>query len=59
MSAWLEKLNDNPADWLLNSNPWTKYKSLTDILGYAASDEKLVEAKQELLSDERVISLAN
>lgn len=58
MNIWTEKLNNNPVDWLLKSNPWTKYKTYTDLLGFEESDTESTEAKAELLSDKNIISLA-
>jgi len=31
MEDWTRKLKSNPIDWLLDSNPWTRYKTLTDL----------------------------
>lgn len=45
MNIWTEKLNDNPVDWLLNSNPWTKYKTYIDLLDFKESDTGSVKAK--------------
>jgi hypothetical protein len=59
MNKWMDKLNNNPIDWLLESNPWTKYKTYTDLLGYKESDEKAADAKKELLNDKNIISLSN
>ncbi|MBN1951900.1 MAG: hypothetical protein JW801_11930 [Bacteroidales bacterium] len=59
MKAWTEKLNDNPIDWLRNSNPWTKYKTYSDLLGFKETDRELIEAKNDLINDENIIHLAN
>ncbi|MBK8806758.1 MAG: hypothetical protein IPO21_08975 [Bacteroidales bacterium] len=55
MDTWTEKLKDNPIDWLLKSNPWTKYKTCTDLLGLKESET--IEAKIELVNDKNIISL--
>jgi len=57
MNAWTEKLNDNPIDWLLKSNAWTKYKTYTDLLGFEESKAETIDSKAELLSDKRIIAL--
>jgi hypothetical protein len=59
MKTWTEKLNANPIDWLLGSNPWTKYKTYSDLLGCNETDSELTEAKKELLIDQNIIELAN
>jgi hypothetical protein len=58
MNTWTEKLNENPVDWLLKSNPWTKYKTYTDLLGFEESKTETIESKAELISDKRIITLA-
>jgi hypothetical protein len=58
MSAWIGKLKQNPIDWLLDSNPWTRYKTYTDLLDLDKSSPEAVSAKAELTSHEQVISLA-
>jgi len=38
-------------DWLLSApEPWTRYRTLTDLLGLAHDDEKVAAARMELLS---------
>jgi len=46
--AWLSKLNENPIDWLLSSNPWTKYMTLIDLLETPQDSEVVIQAKKEL-----------
>lgn len=58
MNSWTEILNDNPVGWLLKSNPWTKYKTYTDLLGLKESETESIDAKSELVSDKNIISLA-
>lgn len=58
MQIWEKQLNNNTLDWLLDSNPWTKYKSLTDLLGYDKTDEKVIATKNELLNHENIVALA-
>ena len=35
---WKDKLNADPVPWLLESNPWTKYKTISDIVETSESD---------------------
>ncbi|MCF8395678.1 MAG: hypothetical protein K9H06_17410 [Melioribacteraceae bacterium] len=58
MKNWIEKLNDNPVEWLLRSNPWTKFRTLTDLMDLNESDDKVVAAKSDLINHENIISLA-
>lgn len=59
MKAWIEKLNDNPIEWLLESNPWTKFKTYSDLLGFNETNTELANAKKELINDPNIINLAN
>lgn len=59
MDNWSSKLHKNPIDWLIESNPWTKFKTFTDLSGIKESDKKVIDAKKEMLSNELIISLAN
>jgi hypothetical protein len=54
---WLKKLNANPIDWLLNSNPWTKYKTLTDLLEKSELSDEVKKVKKELINDPKIIKL--
>lgn len=58
MNPWPHHLNQNPTNWLLQSNPWTRYKSYTDLLEMEKSEPEAVAAKTELIRHEKVISLA-
>ncbi|HEC93520.1 MAG TPA: nitrogen fixation protein NifH, partial [Candidatus Atribacteria bacterium] len=40
-TKWQEKLNGNPIPWLLESNPWTKYKVLTELLNKPDSSSEV------------------
>ena len=59
MTNLTEKLKNNPTDWLLESNPWTRYRTLTDLLDYLETDNEVIKAKEDLLNDERIIRLAD
>ena len=56
---WLEKLNGNPIEWLLSSNPWTKYKTLTDLLEKSESSNEVKDAKKEFVNHPKIIKLIN
>lgn len=58
MNSWIRHLNNDPIDWLLDSNPWTKFKTYQDLLGFKESDSELATAKQELIDDKRINDLA-
>ena len=58
MNTWTNKLNNNPVDWLLESNPWTKYKTFTDLLGFEESANESIKAKAHLLNDKNIQTLA-
>ena len=48
-------LKNNPIPRLLESNPWTKYKTLTDLMDLPSSSSEIKKAKQELNRDIDVI----
>ncbi len=48
--TWRERLNDDPIPWLLESNPWTKYKVLTDLQNKSVSLSEISSAKQKLIN---------
>jgi len=54
---WLSMLNNNPIGWLIESNPWTKYRTLIDLLEEHNSSKKLLEVKEELLCHPLIIDL--
>jgi hypothetical protein len=58
MDSWQSKLKADPVPWLLESNPWTLYNTLADLLETPASDRELVMARDELLRHEMIIKLA-
>lgn len=43
---WLSKLNGNPLEWMLESNPWTRYGTLTELMDYPRDD---IETEAALL----------
>jgi len=56
-TKWQERLNDNPIPWLLKSNPWTKYKVLTELLDKPDSSLEVIAARQELINHPRIQDL--
>lgn len=58
MDNWKAKLHADPLSWLLESNPWTRYRTLTDLLGMPVSDTDPVKAKNELLQHSQILELA-
>lgn len=45
--GWLSKLNGNPLEWMLESNPWTRYGTLTELMDYPRDD---IEAEAALFA---------
>lgn len=58
MTNWTEKLKDNPTEWLLDSNPWTRYRTMIELLDYPETDNEVINAKAELLEYPKIIELA-
>ena len=56
-TKWQEKLNGDPISWLLESNPWTKYKVLTELLNKPDSSSEVIAAKQELINHPQIQEL--
>ncbi|MFP4016647.1 MAG: hypothetical protein ACLFUI_06410 [Halanaerobiales bacterium] len=48
MSNWKSVLNDDPIDWLLESNPWTRHMTLIELLGEPKGSEKASIARKDL-----------
>lgn len=57
MSNWITKLKKNPIDWLVSSNPWTRYMTLLDLLGKKDETEEVLQAKRDLEEDPLVLQL--
>jgi len=55
--VWQKKLNDNPVPWLLESDARTKYRTMIDMLELPADDEGVMQARQEMLHDEKTSAL--
>jgi len=56
-NKWKSKLSGDPIPWLLNSNPWTKYRTLRDLLDKPVSALEVKEAKGELCNDPQIKTL--
>ena len=57
MVNWTNKLKSGPTSWLLESNPWTRYRTMTDLLDYSETDDELIKTKAELLKSKQIIEL--
>lgn len=55
--SWMKKLRSDSTEWLLDSNPWTRYCTLTDLLGKPETDEEVGSAYSELVADPQVLAL--
>jgi hypothetical protein len=45
--TWQTKLNANPVPWLLKSEPWTRLRTMTDLLGISPASAEVKKAKKE------------
>jgi len=54
---WQNKLTADPLPWLLNSNPWTKYRTLLDLLNQPLSSDDVVQAENDLSNHHQIQSL--
>lgn len=50
---WLSKLNGNPLKWMLDSSPWTRYGTLTDLMGYPRDGEEAAAARMQVATIQR------
>lgn len=57
-TGWQSRLKGDPVPWLLESNPWVKYRTLTDILGVSLASDEVQKARNELVRHPQVQSLA-
>lgn len=56
VTLWQQKLKADPRSWLLKSNPWTRYKTLTELVDEPEARE-ISKAKDELVNDPMVKAL--
>lgn len=54
---WKEYLTQDATEWLLNSNPWTRYRTLVDLCDLPETDERVIEARKALVKDAKIIEL--
>jgi len=58
-NKWLDKLNNNPIPWLLDSNPWTRYNTLINLLEKPLNSDEVIKAGKSLYNDKKIITLIN
>ncbi len=51
---WKSKLNKDPTDWLMQSNPWTKYNTFTRLLGKSEKSEEAVSIRKQLTENDQM-----
>jgi len=56
-NKWQNYLNGDPIPWLLDSNPWTRYRTLLDILESPEDSDEAEEAFSELVSHPQIQNL--
>jgi hypothetical protein len=54
---WKNKLNADPIPYLLQSNPWTKYRTLIDLLEVPKDAEKVKKTYEELTQNQQIQTL--
>jgi len=52
-------MDDSIIKWLLESDPWTEYRTRIDILGQAVDDSDVTSARNRMTSHPQVVSLLN
>ena len=50
-------LNRDPTEWLLAAEPWTRYRTLVDLVGRPSGDDDVTAARRDLVTDPRVADL--
>ncbi|MCK5149232.1 hypothetical protein KAR48_20930 [bacterium] len=56
---WLSKLHDNPITWMMESTPYTKFRTMTDLLDYPLNHKDVITARNELELSASVRELIN
>jgi len=56
-AIWKTKLKGDPLPWLLESNPWTQYRSLIDLLELPENSKEVKNARFKLVNDARIQNL--
>ena len=49
MMKWSERLAADPLPWLLDGNPWTRYRTLVELLHLSADDAEVLAARQAMM----------
>ena len=55
--SWKERLNGDPTPWLLQSNPYTRYRTIIDLQELPRDSEAAMQAKDDLVNDTGVKEL--
>ena len=48
MNNWKKLLKQNPTDWLLEGEPWVRYRTLVDLLEKKENNKEVMRAKGEI-----------
>lgn len=57
-NPWRSVLGTDPVPWLLASDePWTRVRTLVDLVGLPESDQQVQAARREMLAHPRIITL--
>ncbi|WP_432404240.1 hypothetical protein [Wukongibacter sp. M2B1] len=46
-NIWVTKLNEDPIEWLLSSNTWTKYMTLIDLLEKSKESDEVLQVRKD------------
>lgn len=57
MTKWQEKLKGDPTPWLVESNAWTVYRTLIDVLEMPPMSNEVITAKNALNNDPSIKSI--
>lgn len=55
--AWRSYLRQDSTEWLLKSNPWTRYRTLVDLLDKNDNEADVIEARAQLIQSNHVEKL--
>ena len=56
-NIWKNKLNDDPVPWLLESNSYTRYRTIIDLMELPKDSDMALQAKSDLINDFKVSDL--
>ena len=56
-TEWVSKLKADPTEWLLQSNPWTTYRTRLDLFDEPKDSPRVVQAKNQLLQHKKIVQL--